>query len=476
MRTTKINKMETTPVSKLLLFVSTPIMFSMMVQALYNVVDSIYISRFSEKALSAVSLTVPVQTLMIAIGIGTCIGINTFLSRTLGQKNHEKVKAIVQHGALLILLSYLITLFIGLFFSHSFFSLQTTDPKIIAYGSDYMFICMVFSFSLFGQQLFEKLLQANGKSMLSMISQIIGAIINIVLDPLFIFGLGSFPALGAKGAALATVIGQTIAFICAFVFHQHYNKDLKLSLTQFKFNITIVKEIYKIGLPAMVMQAIGSVTNFLVNGILLSFSTTVMAVYGICARLQNFVFMPIYGLTNGMLPIMSYNFGARQRKRVLKTRFYAFVYMLIIIFAGILSIQIFPNQLLDLFGASEEMKKIGIPALRIISVSFIFEGFCLINQTSFQTVGRNLSSLICSITRQIILLIPLVYIFSLSGNINYVWIAFPTAYSLSAIICHILWKDVFQKNIAPLTKVEPYASSEKLTQNIIQYKQNEKGV
>lgn len=451
MKTTKTNKMETTPVNKLLLQVSTPIMFSMLVQALYNIVDSIYISRFSEKALSAISLTVPVQTLMIAVGIGTCIGINALIARTLGQRNSEKAKAIVQHGLLLTVCSYAITLILGFSLSHAFFAMQTTDQQIITYGVDYMRTCMIFSFGLFGQQLFEKLLQANGKSMLSMISQIIGALINIVLDPILIFGFLGFPALGAKGAAIATVLGQCIACLCAYIMNQHFNKQLRVSFKDFTYHFEIIKEIYKIGFPAIIMQAISSLTNFILNGILLNFSTTVVAIYGICARLQNFVFMPIYGLTSGMMPIMSFNFGARNKQRIVDTRRYGCLYMASIVLIGTVVIQLFPEQLLHIFGASAQMQTLGIPALRLISLSFIFEGFCLINQTSFQSVGRNLSSLICSITRQIGLLVPLVYFFSLSEQIDTVWFAFPVAYALSSFICQFIWKDVYKTTIISLS-------------------------
>lgn len=451
MNTPGTNKMETAHVGKYLLTLSLPIMFSMMIQALYNVVDSVFIARFSEKALSAVSLTFPMQTLMIAVGIGTCVGINAFLSRTLGQKNIEKARTIVQHGALLTLLSYLIALLIGLFFTQQFFSIQTEDIEIIAYGVDYMSVCMIFSISLFGQQLFEKLLQAGGRSVFSMISQIIGAVINIILDPLLIYGIAGFPALGAKGAAVATVVGQTAGLMSAFLFHQHFNKALRLSFFGFRFDFATVKEIYKIGLPAIVMQAIGSVANFLLNGILLTFSTTVTAVYGICAKLQNFVFMPVYGLTSGMLPIMSYNYGAGQKERILKTRRYALVFMAIIILAGTAVIQFIPNQLLNLFGASEDMREAGIPALRVISSSFLLEGFCLISQTSFQSVRRGMSSLLCSITRQIIVLLPAAYLLSLTGSINYVWLAFPITGIVSVAVSLLLWKDVYTKNIVPLS-------------------------
>lgn len=451
METPGINKMETAPVGKFLLTLSMPIMFSMMVQALYNVVDSIFIARFSEKALSAVSLTFPMQTLMIAVGIGTCVGVNAFLSRTLGQKNIEKAQIIVQHGALLALFSYLMALIVGLFFTRRFFAIQTADAEIISYGVDYMSVCMMFSFSLFGQQLFEKLLQASGRSVFSMISQIIGAVINIVLDPLLIYGLAGFPALGAKGAAIATVIGQSAGFVSAFAFHQYCNKSLRLSFSGFRFDYAVVKEIYKIGLPAIVMQAIGSIANFLLNGILLTFSATITALYGICAKLQNFVFMPVYGLTSGMLPIMSYNFGAGQKERILKAQRYALLYMAIIVLTATAVIQLIPNQLLSLFGVSEEMRGAGIPALRIISSSFMFEGVCLISQTSFQSVRRGLSSLLCSLVRQIVVLLPVAYLLSLGGSINHVWLAFPITGVVSVAVSLLLWKDVYNRNIAPLT-------------------------
>lgn len=448
MESPRTNKMETAPVGKLLLNLSLPIMFSMMVQTLYNVVDSIFIARFSEKALSAVSLTFPMQTLMIAVGIGTCVGVNAFLSRTLGQRKEEKAKSIIQHGALLALLAYVITLVADLFFARQFFAIQTSDTEIINYGVEYLSVCMIFSFSLYGQQLFEKLLQATGRSFLSMLSQIIGAVVNIILDPILIFGLAGFPELGASGAAIATVIGQFIAFVVAFLLHQHYNKNLAFNSKGFAFDFAIVKEIYRVGLPAIVMQAIGSVTVFLLNGILLTFSTTTIAVYGICARLQNFVFMPVYGLTSAMLPIMAYNFGARQKERVLETRRYVFLYMAIIILVGTIAIQLIPGPLLRLFDASEEMLSIGIPALHLISASFIFEGFCLISQTSFQSLGKGAASLVSSLTRQIVVLLPLAYVLSLGGQIDHVWLAFPLTGIISVGVCLLLWKGVYSKTLA----------------------------
>lgn len=316
MKTPGTNQMDTAPTGKLLLSVSLPIMFSMLMQALYNIVDSIFIAHFSENALSAVSLTYPMQTLMIAISIGTYIGVNAYLGRTLGQRNMKAARSIVQHSALLAVFSYLPFLFIGLFLTRDYFMLQTADAEIIHYGVDYMSVCLVCSVSMFGQQLFEKLLEASGRSVFSMASQLIGAAVNLLLDPLLIFGFMDLPALGARGAAIATVIGQFAAVACGFTFHQLFNRELRLSFSRFRLDRSVLTGIYKIGLPAILMQAIGSVSNFMMNGVLLTFSTTAAAVLGISCRLQNFVFMPIWGLTSGLLPILSYNVGAKRKERV----------------------------------------------------------------------------------------------------------------------------------------------------------------
>lgn len=445
MQTPRTNKMESAPVNKLLLTMSLPIMFSMMMQAFYNMIDSIFIARFSEKALSAVSLTFPMQTLMIAISIGTYIGLNAFLARTLGQKDFKKAQTIVQHGIALSVFSSLAFLFFGLFFTRQYFALQTPDAEIIAYGTDYMSVCLAFSVFLFGQQLFEKLLQANGHSLLSMASQLVGAAVNILLDPVFIFGFMDIPALGAKGAAIATVTGQFAAFLCGFTLHQIRNKELKLSFAGFQFDKAIIANIYKIGLPAIMIQSIGSITNFLLNGILLGFSATATAFFGIYYKLQNFVFMPIYGLTSGMLPIMSYNLGAKHKNRALAALRYGMVYMAAIMLFGTMLFQLAPHGLLRLFGVSAKMISIGVPAIRIISSYFVFEGFCLISQTGFQSFGKGSASLICCFTRQILMLLPAAYILSLSGKINHVWLAYPITGIISAALCLLLWRKIYKK-------------------------------
>ena len=444
MQTPRTNKMDTAPTGKLLLSLSLPIMFSMLMQALYNIVDSIFIAHFSENALSAVSLTYPMQTLMIAISIGTYIGVNAYLGRTLGQRNMEAARSIVQHSALLAGFSYLPFLFVGLFFTRHYFMLQTADAEIIRYGVDYMSVCLVFSVSMFGQQLFEKLLEASGRSIFSMASQLIGAAVNLLLDPLLIFGFMDFPALGARGAAIATVIGQFAAMVCGFTFHQLFNKDLRLSFVHIHFDKTILSEIYKIGLPAILMQSIGSVSNFMMNGVLLTFSTTAAAVLGVYYRLQNFIFMPIWGLTSGLLPILSYNVGAKHKERVISTLRYAMLYMAVIMLAGTTLFQLIPCQLISLFDASDEMLSIGVNVLRIISTYFILEGFCQISQTNFQAVGRGIASLICCLTRQIIVLLPAAYVLSLSRDLNYVWVAYPIAGVVSVGLCLFQWKSVLK--------------------------------
>ena len=443
--------MDTTPTGKLLLGLSLPIMFSMLMQALYNIVDSIFVAHFSENALSAVSLTYPVQTLMIAVSIGTYIGVNAYLGRTLGQRNMETARSIVQHSALLAVFSYLPFLFVGLFFTRNYFMLQTADAEIIRYGTDYMSVCLVFSVSMFGQQLFEKLLEASGRSVFSMASQLIGAAVNLILDPLLIFGLMGFPAMGVRGAAIATVIGQFAAMACGFIFHQFYNRDLRLSFAHFHFDKSILSEIYKIGLPAILMQSIGSVANFALNGILLTFSTTAAAVLGVYYRLQNFVFMPIWGLTSGLLPILSYNAGAKHKERVVSTLRSAMLYMAVIMLTGTMLFQLIPSQLIGLFDASDEMLSIGVNALRMISPYFILEGFCQISQTSFQAVGRGAASLICCLARQIFILLPAAYILSLGGNLDCVWAAYPITGIASVVLCLFQWRDVYRRNISRIS-------------------------
>lgn len=454
METPRTNKLSTTPVSKLLLSLSLPVMISMTFQALYNSIDSMFIAWVSEDALSALSLTYPVQTLMIAVGVGTCIGMSAFLGRVLGQRKFDKATAIVQHGALLAVFSYAIFLVIGLFFTQGYFSAQTSNAEIIAYGIEYMTPCLTFSIFLFGQQYFEKLLQASGKAALSMVAQIVGVLVNLALDPLLIFGLWGLPALGVTGAALATILGQAAAFMLALVFNQRLNKGLKLSFAGFSFKWSFIKGIYQVGLPAIALQAVGSVATFFLNGILLTFSTTAAAMYGAYIKLQSLLFMPIFGLSAGMLPIISFNLGAGAQQRVKDTLRFAMLYAGIIMVLGTIIFQCFPQQLLSLYDASDEMYAIGVPALRIISTYFVFEGFCITCQSGFQALGKGAASLVSSLVRQICVLLPLAFLLSLTGNLEIVWLAFPLTGIIGTGICILLLKKTFA-SYAPKTEARP---------------------
>lgn len=369
------NKMGTMPIDKLIISMSLPIMISMLVQALYNIVDSIFVAQISENALTAVSMAFPIQNLMIAVGVGTAVGVNALLARSLGERDFDKVNKIAENAVFLVLLSYLLFLIIGLFFAEPFFRSQTDIEEIVLYGKQYLTVCCCLSFGCFTQLMFERMLQATGKTVYTMITQTTGAVINIILDPILIFGLFGFPKMGITGAAAATVIGQMIAAVLAVVINQTRNKEIQLSLKSFRPDGTIIGQIYAIGVPSIVMQAIGSVMNYGMNRILISFSSTATAVFGVYFKLQSFVFMPAFGLNNGVIPVMAYNYGAGSRERVVKTLRHTVTYAVCIMAVGLLIFQLFPTQLLKMFSASDTMLSLGVPALRIISLSFILAGF-----------------------------------------------------------------------------------------------------
>ena len=368
------NKMGTMPIDKLIISMSLPIMISMLVQALYNIVDSIFVAQISENALTAVSMAFPIQNLMIAVGVGTAVGVNALLARSLGERDFDKVNKIAENAVFLVLLSYLLFLIIGLFFAEPFFRSQTDIEEIVLYGKQYLTVCCCLSFGCFTQLMFERMLQATGKTVYTMITQTTGAVINIILDPILIFGLFGFPKMGITGAAAATVIGQMIAAVLAVFINQTRNKEIQLSLKGFHPDGTIIGQIYAIGVPSIVMQAIGSVMNYGMNRILISFSSTATAVFGVYFKLQSFVFMPAFGLNNGVIPVMAYNYGAGSRERVVKTLRHTVTYAVCIMAVGLLIFQLFPTQLLKMFSASDTMLSLGVPALRIISLSFILAG------------------------------------------------------------------------------------------------------
>lgn len=437
------------PVNKLLISMSLPMIISMIVQALYNVIDSIFVSYISENALTAVSLAFPAQNLMIAFASGTAVGVNALLSKSLGEKNFDKANKAAENGLFLVFIEYLIFLIFGIFGVRFFYNMQTDVAEIIEYGYSYMTVCSIFSFGVFGQIMTERLMQSTGRTIYTMFTQGAGAIINIILDPVLIFGLGFFPKMGIAGAAWATVIGQIFAFILALILNAKYNKDIKLSVKHFRPDKKIIGRIFSVGIPSTIMMAIGSVMNFMFNKILISFTETAAAVFGVYFKLQSFIFMPVFGMNNGIIPIIAYNYGAQKRKRMMKAVKLGIVYALMFMVAGLIIMQLFPEQLLSIFNATPDMVKIGIPALRTISICFVFAGFCIVIGSVFQALGRGTFSMIVSVARQLVVLIPAAYLLSLTGELNNVWWAFPIAEIASVIAsaaCFIyLYKKVIRK-------------------------------
>ncbi len=440
----KENKMGVMPVNKLLISMSLPMMISMLVQALYNIVDSIFVSRISENALTAVSLAFPVQSLMIAVAAGTGVGVNALLSRRLGEKNMDDVNRAATNGIFLYGLSYLLFVLFGIFGAGFFFSTQTDVPDILNYGKSYLTIVSTVSFGLFGQIVFERLLQSTGKTIYSMYTQVFGALINIILDPILIFGWFGLPRLEVAGAAIATVIGQACAMVMGLILNLKFNKEISLNFKGFRPDIKIIKRIYAVGFPSIIMQSIASVMTFGLNQILMGFKETAVAVFGVYFKLQSFIFMPIFGLNNGMIPIIAYNLGAKKKERMVKTIKLAILYATALMIVGLIIMQLFPETLLNIFDASPDMLAIGIPALRIISLHFLLAGFCIIVTSVFQAVGKGMISMFISITRQLLVLLPAAYLLSLLGNVNYVWFAFFIAECISLLLCIIYLRKVYK--------------------------------
>ena len=441
------NKMGVMSINKLLITMSLPMIISMLVQALYNVVDSMFVSHISENALSAVSLAFPLQSFMIAVCTGTGVGINAVLSKSLGEKNYDEANSAANNGIFLAVLSYLLFLIIGLFFTRFFYQCQTDITEIIEGGYSYLVVCTTCSFGLFGQIVFERLMQSTGKTFYTMITQGLGAIINIILDPILIFGLFGFPKLGIAGAAIATVIGQIIAMLLAIYYNVSKNDEIKIKIKGFKPNFKTIKKIYSVGIPSIIMGSIGSVMTFGMNKILMVFTSTATAVFGVYFKLQSFVFMPVFGINNGMVPIVSYNFGARNKERMIDTMKISIIYAVCIMIIGFTIIQIYPDKLLSIFNASKSMIDIGIPALKIISLSFLFAGFCIIVGSVFQALGEGVLSMIVSIARQLVVLLPVAYLFSKTGNLNMIWWAFPIAEIASVVLSVIFLKRIYNKII-----------------------------
>lgn len=437
---TQENKMGTMPVNKLLISMSLPMIISMLVQAMYNIVDSVFVAQISENALTAVSLAFPLQNLMIAFARGTAVGVNALLSRSLGEKNQDHVNQTAVNSVFIFLVTAVIFMIAGLTLSNLFFNVQTTNTEIVNAGTQYSMIVVGCSIGLFCQFLFERLLQATGRTLFTMVTQGLGAIINIILDPIFIFGLCGFPKMGVAGAALATITGQIIACLLALFFNLKFNHDIHFKFKRFRPNAHIVKQIYSVGIPSIIMQSIGSVMTFGMNTILITFSTTATAVFGVYFKLQSFVFMPVFGLNNGMIPIIAYNLGAKQKKRMFDTIKLAMIYATGMMIIGVIFFETIPQTLLGFFNASEAMIKIGTPALRIIAIHFIFAGFSIVCSATFQAVGKGTYSLLTSLIRQLLVLLPCAYVLSLTGNLDLIWLCFPIAEIFSAVTSFILMK------------------------------------
>ena len=443
----KENKMGTMPIPKLLFSVSIPIIISMLVQALYNVIDSVFVAQYNNDAgTGALTVAFPIQNLLIALAVGLAVGTSALLSRYLGQKRPDKANVVAGQGFFLMGCGYLVFLLFGLFLVKGYVGLQVTlDPLRAEYANDYITIISVGSLGVFIQVICERLLQSTGKSVYSMITQGAGAVVNIILDPIMIFGYLGCPEMGVKGAAIATVVGQFVSAGLGLFFNLKYNPEIKILLKNFIPKASVIKEILEIGVPSVLMQAIGSVMTFSMNIILEGFSGTAVNVFGVYFKLQSFVFMPIFGFNNGLIPIMAYNYGAGNKKRVFAALRLGLIVAIGYMLLGLMAFQLIPGVLLGFFNASSEMLEIGIPALRTISLSFIFAGFSVISISACQALGKSIYSLFVSIGRQLVVLIPAAFLLSLIGEVRYVWWAFPIAEIMSLALCLIFLIRVLKK-------------------------------
>ena len=441
-------KLGTMPIGRLLASMSIPAIFSMLVQSLYNVVDSIFVSRIGEDALTAVSLAFPLQMLIIAFALGVGVGVNSLIARKLGEGNREAASKTASTGFFLAIINGLMFMLLGLFASHFFMKLFSQNEAIIDMGTSYLSIVLVFSFGIFIETNCSRTLQATGNMIIPMFSQLIGAITNIILDPIMIFGLLGFPAMGIKGAAIATVIGQIFSMIFVLIMFRIKSHDVHLQIRGFKLEKSYIIDIYKVGLPTIIMNAIGSLTTTFLNGILISFSSTAVAIFGIYFKLQSFIFMPVFGLVQGSMPIMGYNYGANNKKRFMQTLKLALLTSFTIMLIGTCIFWIFPAQLLALFDGSPEMIKMGVYVLRVISLCFIPAAFGITLSTMFQSIGHGFKSLLMSLLRQLVLIIPSAWFFATNIGLDAVWFCYPLAEITCALIFMPLAPIVVKKAFA----------------------------
>ena len=448
------NKMGVMPIKELIISMSLPMMISMLVQALYNVVDSAFVARIpnhAAEAITAVTLAFPMQNLMIAMGSGTGVGINALLSRSLGEKRFDKSNAAANNGLFLTFLNFVLFFIIGIFFARPFIASQYSSGIIMEFGTKYLRIICLFSGGIFFQMTFERLLQSTGKTIFSMISQATGAIINIIFDPLLIFGIGPFPELGVAGAAYATVLGQFIGAAIGLTCNLKFNKEIVFSREKILHpELETIREIYYVGVPSILMMSIGSIMTYLLNKILIMLSPIATAVFGIYFKLQSFIFMPVFGLNNGLIPVLAYNYGAKKKSRINEALRFSLALALSIMFIGAIVFFTMPDKLLGIFNADENMLSIGIPALRTICLSFPVAGLCITMGSIFQAFSKSIYSLIISVGRQLVVLIPAAWLLSKTGNINLVWLSFPIAEVASLVLSAYYFITVYRQTVVKL--------------------------
>ena len=452
------NKLGTMPISKLIWNMSLPIIVSMLVQALYNIVDSVFVSRICEQALTAVSLAFPAQNLMIGLATGTAVGVNALMGRALGARDGKRANHVAINGVFLALVGFVVCAVLAICFARSFFTAQTDIGYIIDNGTTYLLICCCASLGLFGEVMFERLLQGTGRSILSMYTQGLGAIVNIILDPIFIFVLD----MGVAGAAIATVIGQFCACIFALILNLRKNHDIHLQFKGFRPHWKVIGQIYAIGLPSVVMVAIGSVMTFCMNKILIAYHSakeTAATAFGIYFKLNSFIFMPIFGLNNGVVPIVAYNYGAQHRRRMTETIKRSTIYASCIMVFGMAIFWAIPGTLLKIFDATDTMLAVGIPALRIISLSFCMAGACIALGSSFQALGKSVYSMIVSIIRQLVFLVPIAYVLARYGqsigNDDLVWWSYPIAEIASMSVTLLFFRHIYRTLISKIPEHGP---------------------
>ena len=441
------NKMGTMPINKLIINMSLPLITSMFVQAFYNIVDSLFVARINEDALTAVSMSFPAQNLMISAGVGVGVGITALIARYLGAHDEKGITRVVHNGIFLGILNSILFALFGIFLAKFYFEFQKASGIIETYGIQYLSICSIFAFSIIMEITFERMLIASGKTIYTMITQSTGAIINIIFDPILIFGLFGFPKMGIVGAAVATIFGQTVAMFMALYFNVAKNHEVRISIKKFAVDFKTIVNIYEIGFPSIVMQSAASFMIFQLNNLLASFSTTATAVLGVYFKLQSFVILPVFGLNNSVISIVSYNYGAGKIKRLLKTVKVANIYAFSIMLAGFVLCQILPSQILKIFDASDNMLAIGVPALRIISFSFLIAPFSIVSSGTFQALGKGTFSLIISLIRQLIVILPLSYLLSRIMGMKGVWVAFPIAEIVAGILTIIYLRKLYKNEI-----------------------------